>query len=119
MNGRDNGGQIVILSVLARQHHLRTRTQQRRGSSRRVFVGKVENGATWAVTSADGRVYLRLKLHDPGFNVRTNGKQLNNGDDLTALAPRPGRRGAEVLDGARYAGHCQPAVANSSSRSTR
>jgi uncharacterized protein (DUF736 family) len=33
----------------------------------RVFQGSVEFGAAWKKTSADGRIYLSVKLDDPSF----------------------------------------------------
>jgi uncharacterized protein (DUF736 family) len=84
--GHDYTGQIVTLSVQAKDVRIASEPERSNDAapSHRVFVGKVEIGAAWARTSADGRAYLSLKLDDPSFMAPIYANLFDEDDGETA-----------------------------------
>ncbi|MBP1852824.1 DUF736 domain-containing protein [Rhizobium halophytocola] len=68
-SGGEFTGEIVTLSLQARKVRIVAdlRPNRENAPSHRVLVGRVEIGAAWTKTSAEGRNYLAVKLDDPSF----------------------------------------------------
>jgi uncharacterized protein (DUF736 family) len=91
-------GEIVTLALQTRNVRLvpETNRTNENAPNYRVYVGRVEIGASWRKQSAEGRPYLSLKLDDPSFSapIFANLFSDEDGEGYTLIWSRPrGRNG--------------------------
>ncbi|TYL85937.1 DUF736 domain-containing protein [Bradyrhizobium cytisi] len=92
-------GEIVTLSLQARNVRIVPETNRsgENAPSHRVYVGRVEIGASWSKRSNEGRDYLSLKLDDPSFTapIFANLFDDEDGEGFSLIWSRPSRRNGD------------------------
>ena len=96
-SGDEYLGEIITLQVQARNVRIVPEANRPSESapSHRVYIGRVEIGAAWTKTSAEGRPYLTVKLDDPSFStpIFANLMADEDGDSHTLTWIRASPRG--------------------------
>jgi uncharacterized protein (DUF736 family) len=97
-SGNEFQGEVVTLSLQAKGVRIVPETNRAndKAPTHRVYFGRAEMGAAWAMRSEAGRDYLSVKLDDPSFTapIYANLFEDDDGDGHTLIWSRPSRRNA-------------------------